>query len=113
MTDVVEAMARGMWEASDAPAHVPYHWDGLAEVTRERMRQHARAAIRACHAAGGLVVGKMPGEQQAFEAWAISQSLDMAQIPLLYLFLDLKTYTARQAWKAALAAVRAAAVEVE
>lgn len=92
--DVVEAMARGMWEASDAPAHVPDHWAGLAEVTRERMRQHVRAAIRACHAAGGLVVGKMPGEkaEPGHSAYAFGYA---------------------RGHNAALAAVRAAAVSGE
>lgn len=57
MTDVVEAMARGMWEAADTTTLA---WDKLSEATRDRMRNHARAAIRAVTEAGGLVVGKMP-----------------------------------------------------
>lgn len=41
-------------------------------------------------------------EQDAFEAWAISQHYDMRQHPLHYLFLNELTYHARQGWKAGL-----------
>ena len=55
--EIVEAMARGMWEASDAPTYVPYDWDRLHEDTRARMREHARAALRALPPGVVLVAG--------------------------------------------------------
>lgn len=42
-------------------------------------------------------------EQEAFERWAQSEGYEMRCHPLHYLFLDVKTYSARQGWKAALA----------
>ncbi|NKF57509.1 hypothetical protein GO299_04718 [Ralstonia solanacearum] len=41
-------------------------------------------------------------EKTSFETWARSQRYDMAQHPLHYLFLNERTYAARQGWKAAL-----------
>lgn len=41
-------------------------------------------------------------EQDAFEAWAASEMYDMTQHPLHWLFLDPRTYAARQGWKAAI-----------
>lgn len=41
-------------------------------------------------------------EQEAFEAWAKGQNYDMACHPLHWLFLDSKTYAARQGWAAGL-----------
>lgn len=41
-------------------------------------------------------------EQDAFEAWAAGQKMDMSCHPLHWLFLNEKTYSARQGWKAAL-----------
>ena len=95
MTDVVEAMARAidpvaMRDPSNAPEMVR---------RRKQAKDIARAAIRACRDAGGLVVGKMPGEKdhmnapprlgvEEAEGWGLGYSR-------------------------ALAAVRAAAVEVE
>lgn len=46
-------------------------------------------------------------EQLAFEAWAKLERYDMHEHPIHYLFLDPKTYAARQGWKAALNYVRA------
>ncbi|MCW0316217.1 hypothetical protein NB724_001368 [Pantoea ananatis] len=37
-------------------------------------------------------------EQCAFEAWAKGNGFDMREHPLHWLFLDEKTYAARQAW---------------
>lgn len=48
------------------------------------------------------------GEQKHFERWAIAQHYDMRAHPLHYVFLDPKTYAARQAWNGALEYVRAA-----
>ena len=41
-------------------------------------------------------------EQEAFEAWAVSQKFDMQTHPRHYLFLDIMTNATRQAWKAAI-----------
>lgn len=41
-------------------------------------------------------------EQDEFEKWAASQQYDMTTHPLHWLFLDARTYAARQGWKAAL-----------
>jgi hypothetical protein len=41
-------------------------------------------------------------EQEAFEAWAKSQGMDMHEHPLHYLFLDKRTGGARDGWSAAL-----------
>lgn len=48
-------------------------------------------------------------EQDAFEKWAIAEKLNMALHPLHWLFLDPKTYAARQGWKGALEYVNAIA----
>lgn len=41
-------------------------------------------------------------EQDAFVNWARSNGYDMCEHPLHFLFLNDKTDTARQAWKAAI-----------
>ena len=41
-------------------------------------------------------------EQEAFEAFAKADKMEMQTHPLHWLFLDPKTYAARQGWKAAL-----------
>jgi hypothetical protein len=41
-------------------------------------------------------------EQEAFEAWAHGERYDMTTHPLHWLFLNERTYAARQGWKAAL-----------
>ena len=41
-------------------------------------------------------------EQNAFEAWASNEGFDMHEHPIHYLFLDEKTSSARQGWKAGL-----------
>lgn len=41
-------------------------------------------------------------EQEAFEAWAVSEHYNMQIHPLHYLFLNGETNAARQAWKAAI-----------
>ncbi len=46
-------------------------------------------------------------EQDAFEEWARKEGLDTSFHPLHWLFLDAKTNSARQGWKAALRYVRA------
>lgn len=44
-------------------------------------------------------------EQLAFEAWAKDNNYNMEEHPLHYLFLDTRTYSARQGWYAAIAYV--------
>ncbi|QDB70851.1 hypothetical protein [Pseudomonas virus PBPA162] len=46
-------------------------------------------------------------EQDAFEEWATKQGMNMQCHPMHWLFLDTKTMSARQGWKAALKYVRA------
>jgi len=41
-------------------------------------------------------------EQEAFEVWATSEQYEMETHPLHWLFLNKRTYAARQGWKAAL-----------
>lgn len=59
--------------------------------------------------AGGAVAGPVAWpttcdgkEQEAWEAWAQTELYDMTQHPLHYLFLNERTYAARQGWKAGL-----------
>ncbi len=51
-------------------------------------------------------------ETDAFEEWAKSEGYDMTEHPLHYLFLNERTYAARQGWKAALR-IRAQATATE
>ncbi|MBH9098894.1 hypothetical protein I5K32_15650 [Pseudomonas aeruginosa] len=46
-------------------------------------------------------------EQDAFEEWATNQGMNMQCHPMHWLFLDAKTNSARQGWKAALKYIRA------
>ena len=48
-----------------------------------------------------------PEEVAAFEAWAEKQQYDMTTHPLHWLFLNERTYAARQGWKSALEFARA------
>ncbi len=67
MSDVVEAMARAIHEANPG-VYGPWsqiiraaaEGNKLAERTATLRRNEARAAIRAVHEHGGLMVGKMP-----------------------------------------------------
>jgi hypothetical protein len=61
----------------------------FAELQRQRDRQ----------AVPSICDGK---EQDAFEQWAKVEQYDLSTHPLHWLFLDAKTYAARQGWKAAL-----------
>lgn len=94
MSDVVEAMARGMCAADVKCGGDP--WGDLLETcivgaSRQWYRLLARAALRAAEASGGLVVGKMP------EKAASNHSMGLWG----------------DGYNAALAAVRANAVKVE
>lgn len=95
--DVVEAMARGMWEVFCASKARSDEWPSWAELLAQghqgmhrinEFRGYARAAIRALHERGGLVVARMPADIEALTS-------------------------AGHAYNMALAKVRAAAVEVE
>ena len=94
--DVVEAMARALWCA--AGTRMPSEWDVQFAMTKKHWRSLARAAIRALHEHGGLVVARMP--ENATHGPALNQLMGDAS-----------------AWvggyNAALAAVRANAVEAE
>ena len=95
MSDVVEAMARALLARRGFGFYTNPMEGGqdAYDISCEAIEE-ARAAIRACHAAGGLVVGKMP------------EPYDL----MLY-----KTagHPRLKGYNAALAAFRAAAVEVE
>ncbi|HEJ2170550.1 TPA: hypothetical protein ACKP5U_003288 [Pseudomonas aeruginosa] len=79
-------------------------------TTAERMLTGAcvaaeeRAAEQTQHSAPDVCDGK---EQDAFEEWARKEGLDTSCHPMHWLFLDAKTNSARQGWKAALRYVRA------
>lgn len=61
-------------------------------------------AAQAQHSVPDVCDGK---EQDAFEEWARKEGLDTSCHPMHWLFLDAKTNSARQGWKAALRYVRA------
>ncbi|MFU3925849.1 hypothetical protein ACM7G2_28620 [Pseudomonas aeruginosa] len=79
-------------------------------TTAERMLTGAcvaaeeRAAEQTQHSVPDVCDGK---EQDAFEEWARKEGLDTSCHPMHWLFLDAKTNSARQGWKAALRYVRA------
>lgn len=60
MTDIAEAMARGIAHSSDCDGD-----DGFRACVPEHCvcRSLARAAIRACHDAGGLVLREVPKDE--------------------------------------------------
>ncbi|EPS7427601.1 TPA: hypothetical protein ACRNM6_000350 [Pseudomonas aeruginosa] len=59
----------------------------------------AEDTAQAQHSVPDVCDGK---EQNAFEDWASKEGMNMERHPLHWLFLDAKTYSARQGWKAAL-----------
>jgi hypothetical protein len=70
-------------EFADAILSLPVQSSAAVGVTRE--------TLESCK-----------GEQLKFEEWAAKNCYDMREHPLHYLFLDNRTYAARQGWKAAL-----------
>lgn len=71
--DVVEAMARGLWDAYAEQHLHPADWPSWGELMAQghqgmhrvnEFRGYARAAIRAVTERGGLVVEKMPDEYE-------------------------------------------------
>jgi hypothetical protein len=101
--EVLEAMARGMWIAFCAAQTHPENWPSWEELKaqghqgRHRVNEflrYAAAAIRAVTERGGLVVAKVPEERDKFAKW---------RDDVLF----------NNGYNAALAAVRASAVEVE
>ncbi|WP_256824349.1 hypothetical protein [Pseudomonas aeruginosa] len=67
---------------------------------------YAAPPAKAQHSVPDVCDGK---EQDAFEEWAKKEGLDTSCHPMHWLFLDAKTNSARQGWKAALRYVRAQA----
>jgi hypothetical protein len=101
--EVLEAMARGMWIAFCAAQTHPENWPSWEELKaqghqgRHRVNEflrYAAAAIRAVTERGGLVVAKVPGDMDVsvFNEAGILHAVG---------------------YNAALAAVRASAVEGE
>lgn len=90
MTDVVEAMARAYYEAIGHSEP----WATLTPHQRNSYIAPMRSSVRAVHERGGLVVARMPG-------FILTEECDAAE------------YHDAAGWNRALAAVRAAAVEVE
>lgn len=95
---------------------LPNYPHGEADSSRAAMgaaQLDFEARTTSClDAAGSEVPGWTPPqacdgkEQYAFEAWAVSNSYDMNEHPLHYIFLDGKTNAARRGWSAALEYVR-------
>jgi hypothetical protein len=87
-----------------------YHWDvGDREKAAEfATRLRGEAAQGEQEAAAAATVSVCDGkEQDAFEEWAEAEKYVMNTHPLHWLFLDPKTYAARQGWKAAIEYVNA------
>ncbi|MBA6427031.1 hypothetical protein [Pseudomonas aeruginosa] len=88
------------WQFSNA------WFDGSEEVVLKAGKEgspirtlYAAPVAQAQHSAPDVCDGK---EQDAFEEWASKEGMNMERHPLHWLFLDAKTYSARQGWKAAL-----------
>ncbi|MCU9189546.1 hypothetical protein OE414_15395 [Pseudomonas aeruginosa] len=93
------------WQFSNA------WFDGSEEVVLKAGKEgspirtlYAAPVAQAQHSAPDVCDGK---EQNAFEEWARKEGLDTSCHPMHWLFLDAKTNSARQGWKAALRYVRA------
>ncbi len=69
------------------------------KVLREYARGLPAPVAQAQHSVPDVCDSK---EQNAFEEWASKEGMNMERHPLHWLFLDAKTYSARQGWKAAL-----------
>ncbi|EPK2766099.1 hypothetical protein [Pseudomonas aeruginosa] len=86
---VVNAADHGSW-----PTTVMYGIEKVREVLAG-----SGAPSQAQHSVPDVCDSK---EQNAFEEWASKEGMNMERHPLHWLFLDAKTYSARQGWKAAL-----------
>ncbi len=86
---VVNAADHGSW-----PTTVMHGIEKVREVLAG-----SGAPSKAQHSVPDVCDGK---EQNAFEEWASKEGMNMERHPLHWLFLDAKTYSARQGWKAAL-----------
>lgn len=65
----------------------------------DRIRRYERMLAEQLDAFRAALPGNCDGkEQEAFEAWAQSEEMDMQVHPLHYLFLDRRTDAARRAW---------------
>ena len=104
LADKLETQAgRRVPKWTDRPTQSPpmrYRYD---DDTRAFMAGIA-ADLRALASLKGEAVPKRCDgkEQEAFEAWAAAQKYDMERHPLHWLFLNERTYAARQGWAAAL-----------
>jgi len=87
-----------LWtEAWSAPEFVAAYV--FAQI--ESLRAAVSAATKPTADLSALAASS-PAEVDAFEAWAQGQKYDMSTHPLHWLFLDERTYAARQGWKSAL-----------
>ncbi|MGU0809203.1 hypothetical protein ACSEQ5_14620 [Pseudomonas aeruginosa] len=80
-----------------------FAWSYLLASIKSCVRASEDTA-QAQHSVPDVCDGK---EQDAFEEWARKEGLDTSCHPMHWLFLDAKTNSARQGWKAALRYVRA------
>ncbi|MGC7043117.1 hypothetical protein ACP0I1_22340 [Pseudomonas aeruginosa] len=80
-----------------------FAWSYLLASIKSCVKASGDSA-QAQHSAPDVCDGK---EQDAFEEWARKEGLDTSCHPMHWLFLDAKTNSARQGWKAALRYVRA------
>ncbi|EMB9982514.1 hypothetical protein VAL34_001079 [Pseudomonas aeruginosa] len=76
----------------DALTQVADHGGSVVELYRKPPAQAQHSVPDVCDSK----------EQNAFEEWASKEGMNMECHPLHWLFLDAKTYSARQGWKAAL-----------
>ncbi|MER1013934.1 hypothetical protein AAA583_23105 [Pseudomonas aeruginosa] len=96
------------YDDSEDDDHEPYTDMGCDDRLRLTLGQHRAGRIalegrtpqaQAQHSVPDVCDSK---EQNAFEEWASKEGMNMECHPLHWLFLDAKTYSARQGWKAAL-----------
>ncbi|WP_329033236.1 hypothetical protein [Pseudomonas aeruginosa] len=80
-----------------------FAWSYLLASIKSCVKASGDSA-QAQHSVPDVCDGK---EQDAFEGWARKEGLDTSCHPMHWLFLDSKTNSARQGWKAALRYVRA------
>lgn len=80
-----------------------FAWSYLLASIKSCVKASGDSA-QAQHSVPDVCDGK---EQDAFEQWAKKEGLDTSCHPMHWLFLDAKTNSARQGWKAALRYVRA------
>lgn len=77
-----------------------------ADQMRGAMLDAIAASRRAAPSLPDVAMPEQAGEVAAFEAWAMAARYDMTTHSLHWLFLNERTYAARQGWKAALEFMR-------